>query len=65
MGNELNVSFHSSEIGNQLDIIYISFKCGTRRELTQVARARASGLVHIARCACERLAEQNRARDRE
>ncbi len=25
----------------------------------------ASGLVHIARCARERLAEQNRARDRE
>ncbi len=27
--------------------------------------ARASGLVHIARCACERLAEQNWARDHE
>ncbi len=27
--------------------------------------ARASGLVHITRCARERLAEQNRARDRE
>ncbi len=44
MGNVLNVSFHPSEIGEQL---------------TQVA------CVRQARCARERLAEQNRARDRE
>ncbi len=63
MGNVLNVSFHPSEIGKQLDLIYICFKRGARREVTGCACA--SGLVHIARCARERLAEQNRARDRE
>ncbi len=36
MGNVLNVSFHPSEIGKQLDLLYIRFK----RELTQVARVR-------------------------
>ncbi len=39
MGNVLNVSFHPSEIGKHLDLLYIRFKCGARRELTQVARA--------------------------
>ncbi len=57
----LNVSFHPSEIGEHLDLLYIHFKCGAMRELTQFA----SGLVHITRCACERLVEQNRARDPE
>ncbi len=40
MGNVLNVSFHPSEIGKQLDLLYISFKRGARRELTQVVRVR-------------------------
>ncbi len=40
MGNVLNVSFHSSEIGKQLDLLYIRFKRGARRELTRVARVR-------------------------
>ncbi len=61
MGNVLNVSFHPSEIGKQLDLIYISFKCGTRCELTQVARMRQASSIY----ACERLVEQNRARDHE
>ncbi len=63
MGNVLNVSFYPSEIGKQLDLIYIRFKRGARRELTGCTRV--SGLVHIARCARERLAEQNQARDLE
>ncbi len=36
----LNVSFHPSEIGNQLDLLYIHFKRGARHELTQVAHKR-------------------------
>ncbi len=38
MGNVLNVSFHPSKISKQLDLIYIGFKRGARREWTQVAR---------------------------
>ncbi len=38
MGNVLNVSFHPSEIGKQLDLLYIRFKRRARRELTQVVR---------------------------
>ncbi len=34
----LNVSFHPSETGKQLDLLYIRFKRGARRELTQVVR---------------------------
>ncbi len=46
MGNVLNVSFHPSEIGKQLDLIYISFKRGARRELTQqVARVRQASSI--------------------
>ncbi len=33
----LNVSFHPSEIGEHLDLLYIHFKCGAMRELTQFA----------------------------
>ncbi len=44
MGNVLNVSFHPSEIGKHLDLLYIRFKCGARRELTQVARVRLYSL---------------------
>ncbi len=62
MGNVLNVSFHPSEIGKQLDLIYIRFK---RQARVDTGCARASGLVYIARCARERLAEQNWGRDRE
>ncbi len=40
MGNVLNVSFHPSEIGNQLDLLYIHFKRGARHELTQVVHKR-------------------------
>ncbi len=36
----LNVSFHPSEIGNQLDLLYIHFKRGARHKLTQVAHKR-------------------------
>ncbi len=45
MGNVLNVSFHLSEIGKQLDLIYIRFKRGARRELTQVARVRQASSI--------------------
>ncbi len=34
-----------SEIGKQLDLLYIRFKRGAKRELTRSSRA--SGLVHI------------------
>ncbi len=36
----LNVSFHPSEIGKQLKLFYINFKCGSRCEFTQLARVR-------------------------
>ncbi len=39
MGNVLNVSFHPSEIGKQLDLLYIHFKRGAKSELTCCARA--------------------------
>lgn len=45
MGNVLNVSFHPSEISKQLDLIYIRFKRGARRELTQVARVRQASSI--------------------
>ncbi len=45
MGNVLNVSFHSNEIGKQLDLLYICFKRGARHELTQVAWVRPDALV--------------------
>ncbi len=37
--------FHPSEIGKQLDLIYIRFKRGARRELTQVARVRQASSI--------------------
>ncbi len=45
MGNVLNVLFHPSEIGKQLDLIYICFKRGARRELTQVVRVRQASSI--------------------
>ncbi len=41
----LNVSFHPSEIGKQLDLIYIRFKRGARRELTPIARVRQASSI--------------------
>ncbi len=45
VGNVLNVSFHPSEIGKQLDLNYIRFKRGARHELTQVARVRQASSI--------------------
>ncbi len=59
----LNVSFHPSEIGNQLDLLYIHFKRGARHELTQVAHKRQVSSILPDALVRERLAEQNRARD--
>ncbi len=42
--------FHPSEIGKQLDLLYIRFKRGARRELTEVARVHQALSICIQMC---------------
>ncbi len=50
----LKVLFHPSEIGKQLDLLYIHFKRGARRDLTQVALVRPGPFVRALRSRTER-----------